>query len=71
MAKHSVLVLNMATGEEQTYMDIEPISALISAAILGENKLGDVSNPLTRARMRKLVLYGKKTASIGDYGVEL
>jgi hypothetical protein len=64
----ATLVLNLATGEEQTYTTA-PIEALITAAIMGDKRTGDINNPLTRERYRKMVIYGRWSASIGDFAV--
>jgi hypothetical protein len=64
------LILNLATGEEQIYT-CEPLDALISAAILASNQASQVSNPITRNKFSKRVIFGKNTAGLDDFAVKL
>ena len=66
----STLVLNLATGEEQ-YYTCQPIDALVTAAILGSDQASQVSNPITRAKFSKRIVYGKTTAGIAPFAVQI
>lgn len=66
-----VTVLNMSTGEESCYLNLTPIEALISAAIMQARETSNLTNPLTRKRFSNKIIFSKITASIGDLGVKL
>lgn len=63
-------VWNLATDEEMLFT-LEPVEALISAAILKDRQCGNLTNPITRERYRKMILFGNVSASIGDLAVKL
>lgn len=71
MSTQTVLVLNLATGEVQHYVDLEPTEALISAAILHDKRSGDLTHSFVRERYAKRITQSTKTASIGDLAVKL
>lgn len=71
MRAQTVLVLNLATGEELHYVALEPTEALISAAILHDKRAGDLTNSYVRERYAKRITQSTKTASIGDLAVKL
>ena len=66
----STLVLNLATGEE-SYYDLEPLEALISAAIIEAKETSKLTNPLTRKRYAGKIIFGRETAGIGDLAVRI
>lgn len=69
-AKRVVTVYCLISDEEMTFTDITPIDALISATLMYEQP-NKVSDPLTRSKQAKRIIFGRTTASIGDYGVTL
>lgn len=69
--KNNILVLNLATGEELHYVALTPVEALVSAAILCDKRAGDLANTFVRERYAKKILFGQRTASIGDLAVKL
>lgn len=64
------LVLNLETGAE-SYYTLEPIEALISAAIEQDKRVGCLTDSFVRARYAKKILASTKTASIGNLAVRL
>ena len=68
--KNKVIVLNLGTGEEFTYVGVTPKDALISAAIYQNNEVSNLLNPLTRDRYEKRIITGRYGFSIDDLAVK-
>lgn len=64
-----VVVYNLSNDEEQLFMDIKPVDALISAKIIGTGKSTQLHNQKLRDDLKSQLTYGNKTIGCGDYCV--
>ena len=66
------LVLNLATGEELTFInDLSPVENLITAYMQATGLASQLHNPIARDRVNRKVLYGRQTAGVGDFAVRI
>ncbi len=67
--KDVVDVINLSTGKEYTYVKLSPIDALISCSMLENKQAGSLLNQKAREQYKTKIIYGKRTAAIGDLAV--
>jgi hypothetical protein len=67
--KDIVNVVNLSTGREYTYVKLSPIDALISCSMLENKQTGSLLNQKVREQYKTKIIYGKRTAAIGDLAV--
>ena len=63
-------VFNLGTGAELVYVGTTAKDALVSAAIYQNNEVGNLLNPITRARYEKMIIIGRYGFSINDLAVK-
>lgn len=64
-----VVVYNLSNDEEQLFIDIKPVDAIINASIIGIGKSTQLHNQKLRDDLKSQLTYGDKTIGCGDYCV--
>ena len=64
------IVRHMIDGWSAHYK-LDPIEALISAAIIEDKRTTNLTTEVVRDEYRQKIIFGKKTAAIGDLAVRI